>query len=85
MVTVETAQKIVEVCRRISECQMVLKLLEADELGSSRLAFRNRGNDNFDLYISPEYAKGVLQSLLAKLQAEYEELNSEAIKEANQK
>jgi hypothetical protein len=84
VVTVETAQKIVEVCRRISECQMVLNLLEADNLRSNRLTFRNRDNDAiFDLYISPETAKGVLQAEIAKLQANYEVLNNEAIKEAN--
>jgi hypothetical protein len=90
VVRVETAQKIVDVCRQIEKCQRALVLVEKEENGRRFLLLtswnsNNDSNDSFELSLFSASAKGVLQAEIAKLQADYEALNNEAIKEANQK
>jgi len=85
MITVETAERIVDVCGQIARCKDVLDRLDTRNVQGNPCLIWDKSDDNsVTIFLPLDLTKEVIQVQLSKLETRYAALNNLAIKEASE-
>jgi len=86
MVTKETAKRITEICDEIEDCKQAIATLKGKQKCEEPVlhVLKDEKDEGIYLLISHLHAVKIIEQLQNTLEAEYADMNKEAIKEANQ-